>query len=187
MGPRLTSSHVAFLRGMNLGGRRISNAELVAEFEALGLDSVVAFRASGNVIFESSASAESELIAKIEAGLGKGLGYSVPTFVRSGAAVEEVAGFEPFDSAQVGASAGRLQVTLLGKAPSASARKRALALATDEDLLAIEGRELYWLPSGGTLDSELDVEEVGRLLGQGTTRTKGTIEGIAAKLPGRGE
>ena len=28
-----------------------------------------------------------------------------------------------------------------------------LALATDEDLLAIEGRELYWLPSGGMLDS----------------------------------
>ena len=29
------ASHVAFLRGMNLGGRRVKNEELRAEFEAL--------------------------------------------------------------------------------------------------------------------------------------------------------
>ena len=36
------------------------------------------------------------------------------------------------------------------KKPSAAARKKVLALATDQDLLALEGRELYWLPSGGS-------------------------------------
>ena len=56
-----------------------------------------------------------------------------------------------------------------------------LALATDEDLLAIEGRELFWLPSGGTLESELDHKAIAKALGKGTQRTMGTIEQIAAK------
>ena len=43
--------YVAFLRGMNIGGRRIKNEELRREFEELGLSDVSCFRASGNVIF----------------------------------------------------------------------------------------------------------------------------------------
>ena len=43
--------YVAFLRGMNLGNRRLKNEELRGEFEALGFAEVATFRASGNVIF----------------------------------------------------------------------------------------------------------------------------------------
>lgn len=53
---------------------------------------------------------------------------------------------------------------------------------TDEDLLAIEGRELYWLPSGGISESELDLRAIDAALGPGTMRTMGTVEQIAAKL-----
>ncbi len=56
-----------------------------------------------------------------------------------------------------------------------------LDLAGEEDLLAIEGRELFWLPSGGTLDSDLDLKAIDKTLGKGTMRTMGTIEQIAAK------
>lgn len=59
-----------------------------------------------------------------------------------------------------------------------------LALATDEDLLAIEGRELYWLPSGGLLESNLDLKAIEALLGADTRRTMGTVEQIAAKYGG---
>ena len=79
------------------------------------------------------------------------------------------------------ASKGKLQVSLLPKKPTAAARKKVLALATEEDRLAIEGRELYWLPSGGMLESELDLKAIEDALGPGTMRTKGTIEQIAAK------
>jgi uncharacterized protein (DUF1697 family) len=60
--------------------------------------------------------------------------------------------------------------------------KKTLALATDEDLLAIEGRELYWLPSGGISESGLDLKAIDAALGAGTMRTMGTVEQIAAKL-----
>ena len=45
--------YVAFLRGMNLGGRRIKNDDLRRRFEGMGLEEVATFRASGNVIFST--------------------------------------------------------------------------------------------------------------------------------------
>jgi uncharacterized protein (DUF1697 family) len=179
--------YVAFLRGMNLGKRRIKNEELRAEFEALGFEDVATFRASGNVVFAARRQAEASLTKTIEAGLGEALGYEVPVFLRSCAEVAAIAAREPFAAGSVAASRGRLQVSLLARKPSAAARKRVLALATDDDLLAVEGRELYWLPSGGLLESALDLKAIAAVLGADTRRTMGTIEQIAAKIEAAGQ
>jgi uncharacterized protein (DUF1697 family) len=173
-------SHVAFLRGMNLGGRRIKNEELRAEFEALGFAEVACFRASGNVVFTAKGG-EAKLRKQIEAGLGEALGYEVPVFLRSAAELQAVAAHMPFDAKALKASKGKLQVAFLEQRPKAEARKRALALASDDDRLALEDRELYWLPKGGLSDSELDLKELADALGQNTVRTMGTVEQIAAK------
>lgn len=173
--------NVAFLRGMNLGGRRIKNEELRAEFEALGFEDVATFRASGNVIFGSRDGSEAALTKRIEAGLGDALGYEVPVFLRSCAEVVEIAAAEPFEAKLVEASKGKLQVVFLAEKPAAPALKEVSALSTDADRLAIAGRELYWLPSGGISESDLDWKPVDAALGSGTTRTMGTVEQIAAK------
>ena len=73
---------------------------------------------------------------------------------------------------------------MLAAKPSARVRKDVLAIATDEDLLAFGDRELYWLPSGGTSDSALNLKTIEKLLGSTTMRTKGTVEQIAAKYFG---
>jgi uncharacterized protein (DUF1697 family) len=73
---------------------------------------------------------------------------------------------------------------MLAREPTSKAKKTVLDLATDQDRLALSGRELYWLPSGGTLDSELDLKAIERALAPGTMRTKGTIDQIAAKYCG---
>ncbi len=173
--------YVAFLRGMNLGGRRIKNDELRREFEALEFSDVSCFRASGNVIFSVNEGDEEELTTRIEEGLGESLGYAVPVFLRSAAELLSIAASEPFEASLVAASKGKLQVVLLLDAPTKKQRKDALDLATDEDRLAIDGRELYWLPSGGMSESELDLKAIGTALGLTTIRTKGTIDQIAAK------
>jgi len=54
-------------------------------------------------------------------------------------------------------------------------------LAGEADRLLLDERELYWLPSGGILDSGLDMKRIEGLLGAMTMRTKGTLEQIAAK------
>jgi hypothetical protein len=95
--------------------------------------------------------------------------------------VQEIAGHEPFPTQQVEASQGKLQVSFLAKLPPATGRKAVLALGTAQDRLAFGARELYWLPSGGILESELDWKEIDRLVGLSTRRTMGTVEQIAAK------
>lgn len=173
---------VAFLRGMNLGNRRIKNSELAAEFEQLGFEEVATFRASGNVIFATTKQeARAKLTERIEVGLREGLGYDVPVYLRSAAEVAAISSQQPFAAKDVAASKGKLQVTMLRGKPSAAASKKALAYSDGEDLLAIEGSELYWLPSGGISESDLDLKAIEVALGPGTQRTMGTIEQIAAK------
>lgn len=173
--------YVAFLRGMNLGGRRITNEELCQCFEELGMDEVSCFRASGNVIFASEDRDEESVRERLEAGLATSLGYEVPVFLRNAAELKAVSAQEPFDPALVSASKGRFQIAFLSAAPAAKARKRALALSSDTDRLVVKGCELYWLPSGGISESDLDLKTLETTLGPWTMRTKGTVDQIAAK------
>jgi uncharacterized protein (DUF1697 family) len=167
---------------MNLGNRRISNADLRAEFESLGFESVATFRASGNVVFEAPRESKAKLIERIEEGLREGLGYAVPTVLRTEAELGEVVGREPFEATAIAASKGKLQVSLLANPPSAAARKAVLALATDDDRLAFGAAELFWLPSGGSSDSDLDLKAIDKRLGPATMRTKGTIDLLHARF-----
>jgi uncharacterized protein (DUF1697 family) len=174
--------YVAFLRGMNLGGRRIKNEELRRRFEELDLSKVSCFRASGNVLFASEEGKEEKLRERIEVGLGKSLGYEVPVFLRNAGELRAVSTHEPFDRVLIRTSKGKLQVAFLPSMPKTNGCKQALALGSDEDLLAIKGRELYWLPSGNMSESELDLKTLESLLGPWTMRTKGTVDQISAKL-----
>jgi uncharacterized protein (DUF1697 family) len=171
--------YAAFLRAVNLGrNRRVSGTELCAIFEELGLEEVASFQTSGNVVFEASGDAS----ARIEEALERVLGYEVTIFLRKASEVRKIAAHEPFSAQQVKASKGKLQVLMLSAKPSAATRKKVLALATDDDLLEFGERELYWLPSGGTMESTLDTKEIGKLVGPTTQRTKGTVERLASKF-----
>jgi uncharacterized protein (DUF1697 family) len=173
--------YAAFIRAVNLGkNRRVTGAQLKTLFEEAGAEEVATFRTSGNVVFESSR----DMGSALEKHLEKALGHEVVIFLRSAKDVQAIAAHEPFPPTDVGASKGKLQVALLGKKPTAAIQKKALALATEEDLLGFGKRELYWLPSGGTLDSELDRKALDELLGPSTMRTKGTVEQLAAKFFG---
>lgn len=175
--------YAAFLRGMNVGGHRITNDELRAAFAKVGFDDVATFRASGNVVLDHEDGEDrAALSARIEEGLEAELGYAVPVFLRSTDEMTAIAQFEPFEADRVAGSKGKLQVMLLTAAPEEQAAAEALGHATDDDLLALHDSELYWLPSGGTIDSELDLKAIAKLIGMATMRTKGTVDLIAAKF-----
>jgi uncharacterized protein (DUF1697 family) len=177
--------YVAFLRGINLGNRRIKSPELVAHFEQIGLEEVATFRASGNVIFaDPSGDSESKLQKRVEAELDERLGYDVAVFLRSFAEVAAIAAREPFDAKAIASSKGKPQVQFLARKPSAAAKKKALALAGPDDEMVFAGRELHWLPSTGLSETEVDLKAIDEALGKGTMRTAGTIEQIAAKYCG---
>jgi uncharacterized protein (DUF1697 family) len=173
--------HVAFLRGINVGGHRTESDELRSCFQRIGLREVVTFRASGNVIFDADREPASELAGRIEEALATSLGYPVPVFLRNASSLRRIAEHEPFDAGVVKASAGKLQVIFLVGKPTATRRKEVLELASDEDRLALAESELYWLPSGGIRDSALDLGAIEGALGPTTMRTKNTVDQIAMK------
>jgi uncharacterized protein (DUF1697 family) len=75
--------YVALLRGINVGGKNlIPMSALKACFEARGLDDVVTFIQSGNVLFGSSEKAPA-LTASLEAELSRTFGYDAAVVLRS--------------------------------------------------------------------------------------------------------
>jgi uncharacterized protein (DUF1697 family) len=175
------SRYAAFLRGMNVGGHRLTNDELRSHFNSMGFLDVATFRASGNVGFAGEAAKAQDVRARIEEGLAGLLGYAVPAFIRDANEVLRIAAKEPFSAEQLGASKGKLQVGMLFEKPAAKARRELMTLASERDRLLVDQRELYWLPAGGLLESELDMKRIERLIGPMTVRTKGTVEQIVAK------
>ena len=171
--------YAAFLRAVNLGrNRRVTGAQLKELFEEAGAEEVATFRTSGNVVFE----APRDMTNKLESHLEKALSHDMAIFLRTASEMKKMAATEPFPARELDASKGKLQVLLLRSKPSAAKQKRALALATDEDRLAFGARELYWLPSGGTMQSTLDQKALAELIGEATQRTQGTIDQLHAKF-----
>ncbi len=177
----MAPTHAAFLRGVNLGPtRKASGEQLRTAFEGAGLDEVATFRNSGNVVFGGSGGAAA-LTERIEKALRAELGFEVPTFVRTATQLRAIAAREPFPAEAVAAAKGKPQVALLPRKPSAKAADAVLALASDHDLLALEGSELHWLPAKGTQKSALGMAGIDRALGPNTVRTMGTIQQLTAK------
>ena len=79
-------------------------------------------------------------------------------------------------------ASGKLQVAMLLEPPDASAQATVRKLSSDEDKLAIDATELYWLPSGGISESDLDLKTLSAALGPSTMRTVNTVRRIAAKF-----
>ena len=135
--------YVAFLRGMNLGKRRLPMSELKSLFQKLGFSRVETFIASGNVLFETKTTGRSQLEARIARHLERSLGYRVDTFVRT---TQEVAAI---GRAKIFPEEGQPGITihvgfLHEPLPPEKARKLA-ALRTAVDEFRVEGREYYWL------------------------------------------
>ena len=174
--------HVAFLRAINVGGRRATREQLTACLDSLGFENVTTFRASGNLIFDARRQSEATLTRRIDDALSESLGYDVRAFLRTAADVQAIAAHAPFPKKTVDVSGGKLQVALLRKRPPKAARDDVLSMATADDLLAIHGTELYWLPSGGQMQTELDLRAIDDLVGENTRRTKNMVSEIAQKL-----
>lgn len=137
--------YVAFLRGINLGRRRLKMDALRARFEELDFAEVATFIASGNVIFASPARNEAKLTSRIETHLERTLGYGVDTFLRTRAEVAAVADFQPFPKDDLGAPENSVYCSFLKEPLHAAQAQGLLACRTQVDEFCVHGREFYWL------------------------------------------
>ena len=171
----------AFLRAINTVNRRLTNEQLLAPFHELGYTDVAAYQAAGNVTFRcADPGAVDE--RRIEAALVDAYGFDAPTFVRTAAELTDVVDATPFGADDLARSAGKVQVTFLRRPASAEEIERVMALVPADDLVAVSGREWYWLPTGGVSTSMLPVGRIEAELGAMTMRTTGTVMRLHAKF-----
>ncbi len=75
---------IALLRGINVSGHKlIKMLDLKAHLEDAGLDSVVTYIQSGNIVFESEIDDAKELESIIHTKIKKEYGFDVPILVKS--------------------------------------------------------------------------------------------------------
>jgi uncharacterized protein (DUF1697 family) len=155
--------HVAFLRGINVGGHAvIKMSDLKATFEIMGLKNVRTLLASGNVIFESSRTDEEALAKSIEAELKKAFHRDIRVIVRNLEALKKLRSSEPFKGIKLTPSL-RFYITFLSgniQSPPADASE-----AKHQDGLRI----LRTTP--GEVISVIDLSR-----GKGTTDLMGRLE-----------
>ena len=177
--------YIAFLRGINLGKRRLTMDALRACIEQLKFTDVATFIASGNVIFSSKEGDATKLTKKIEAHLQASLGYSVDTFLRTRAEVAALAAYRPFGKADMENDAHTLFVGFL-TAPLTAAQARGLvACRTDVDELHVAGREYYWLCRIKSHESKVWASRTLRALKlpSSSMRNLNTVRKLAALYP----
>jgi uncharacterized protein (DUF1697 family) len=137
--------YIAFLRGMNLGRRRVKMDALRALFTELGFAGVATFIASGNVLFTAKSRDEAKLARQIETHLLRSLGYEVPTFLRTRTELSAALAFTPFSASEMAAPGNTVHVGFWREAPAAAMARKLPAIRTDVDAFAVNGREFYWL------------------------------------------
>src|SRR4051812_1410269 len=99
--------YVAFLRAINVGGRRASSQQLAACLDGSGFENVANFRASGNLIFDAQRASEAAITKRVDAALTEGLGFEVRSFLRTAAQVRAIATHQPFPPKALAKSQGK--------------------------------------------------------------------------------
>lgn len=83
--------YVALLRGINVGGNnKVEMPRLKAVFEQAGMQSVVTYINSGNVVFQDDTHMPIELMKKLEAAIEKEFGFAVKVLLRSKKQIEDI-------------------------------------------------------------------------------------------------
>jgi len=135
--------YVAFLRGINLGKRRVAMPRLAKIFEELGHTQVKTFIASGNILFDSGTRNASTIEAKASEHLESSLGYEVEVFVRTAAEIREIARAKHFP--EDGKDKNTIHVRFFHESLPAEIRKKFESIRTPLDAFKVADGEFYWL------------------------------------------
>ena len=125
------SHFVALLRGINVGGRnKVSMPELKSSLASLGLEDVVTYIQSGNVVFRSPTGDRKKLAARMERQIAEAFGVSPTVLLRTPSEPTT-----PSSSTSSSSAAGRLRRQLLGstrddRRPTSSASGEARSTST---------------------------------------------------------
>lgn len=140
--------HVALLRGINVGGKRIlPMKDLAAIFTKLGAKEVQTYIQSGNVVFSAPAALAKGLAASADKAIQAKFGFSVPITLRSAQGLEAIVKANPH--LKGGADLETLHVAFLAGQPAPALAKALLNPGVDGEEFELRGSEIYLMfPKG---------------------------------------
>jgi uncharacterized protein (DUF1697 family) len=141
------ASHVALLRGINVGGKnKLPMKDLVALCREAGCTDATTFIQSGNVVLKASASAVKKLPRVLEDAIAARFGFRSPVVLRSQAELAAVIDANPFAKK---ADPNHLHVAFLADTPAPNLVATLDPNRSPGDAFALVGRDLYLhLPNG---------------------------------------
>jgi uncharacterized protein (DUF1697 family) len=175
----VVTSYVALLRGVNLGSRKLTSADLKKIGVDAGYDAVTTHLASGNLVFTATAGSAADHEKSLTASIGSHMKAKVPVTVRTKAQLEKAV--EGLRKAYPSADPKRLAIGFLDS-PAGSGPADRLGDFGD-DQYVISGAEIYLHYPNGQAKSKLIPPLIDKKLGgMCTVRGLGTVEGIIGKL-----
>ncbi|MGD8816608.1 MAG: DUF1697 domain-containing protein [Acidobacteriota bacterium] len=141
-------THIALLRGINVGGRnKLPMKDLAEIFEEAGCDDVRTYIQSGNVVFAAGKKLAARVPQAISAAISKQFGYEVPVVLRSAEQLATVVTGNPFAGGDV--EEKRLHVVFLADEADPHAAEALDPLRAPSEELALAGAHIYLhLPDG---------------------------------------
>ncbi|GGL38748.1 DUF1697 domain-containing protein [Caulobacter rhizosphaerae] len=136
------SPHIALLRGVNVGGRKVLKDDLLGLAKDLGFDDAKTLLASGNLVLWGKAEADAHLEQRLEDGLEKRMGLRTEFFARTSAELKEIIDANPYPD-EVRSHPNHLLVHFM-KAPLPDGDEATLRAAiTGPETFKVGTRELY--------------------------------------------
>lgn len=173
---------VAFLRGINVGGRTVKKERLQEAFVALGFKNIVVYKQSGNVIFEPISDDPTELKNEIEEKLRSVLSYEVAVLIRTLPQLRSIINLDPFKGqSKEGAS---FLVTLLANPPPPTFTNQ-LPLTIPKStaqVISAAGMEVFSITHGGGEGALPNPFVESKLKKKATTRNINIIREIVEKF-----
>ncbi len=154
------NTYIAFLRGINVGGKNIIKMkDLKMHFENAGLSEVQTYIQSGNILFRSE-SDEKSLIELIEGIVKSEFELTVPVIIRSSEELNNILSRLPFSEEEIvraekSSDAESLYVALLTHNPFQENIEKLLHYKEENEKCEICGREVYLLFSNSIRNSKL--------------------------------
>ena len=178
---------LAFLRGINLGKRRVTMRVLVDAITALGFTAVSTHLASGNVVFTHARASARSLEGRFEKGLEEALGYPVDTHVRSEDEVRDLCLQAPVAEGPAALARGSLYVVFFKDLLTAEQRRGLARASSSTDAFTPRARETYWRSAIPFHESKVWTSPALKSLALPPMTLRGfpTVQGVVATLRSR--
>jgi uncharacterized protein (DUF1697 family) len=173
------TTHIALLRGINVGGHRsVGMTDLRNFLTKLGFDDVRSLLQSGNVVFGSRARTGAELERFLEAESVKRFGIEIDFFVRAPEEWKTMIRQNPFRK-EAELDPARLVVMLLKSPPRPEDVAALQEGISGAEIVRAKGRHLYAFYPDGQGRSRLTNAVIERKLGRCTGRNWNTVLKLA--------